>query len=118
MLLDGNRPDFLSGAGKISCTFKSIPLLPQNYTVKMIIRSENVKDLIVDYQEVAGFSVVGDLADYGYKGEFLNYARHSTPVVVPYEWRFPDGSTAAVALKRPTPDSEDSIASNVGNSQY
>jgi len=102
MLLDGHRPDFLNVLGKITCTFRSIPLLPQNYTVKMIIRSANVKDLIVNYQEVAGFSVVGDLAEYGYKGEFLTFARHSTPVVVPYEWRFPDGTTAAVALNRPT----------------
>ena len=102
MLLDGHRPDFLDGVGKITCTFKSIPLLPQNYTVKMIIRAANVKDIIVNYQEVAGFSVVGDLAEYGYKGEFLTYARHSTPVVVPYEWRLPDGTTAAVALNRST----------------
>jgi lipopolysaccharide transport system ATP-binding protein len=101
MLLDGHRPNRLDGAGKITCTFKSIPLLPQNYTVKMIIRSANVKDLIINYQEVAGFSVVGDLAEYGYKGEFLTFARHSTPVVVPYEWRLPDGTVAAVALNRP-----------------
>ena len=49
--------------------------------------------MIINYQEVACFSVVGDLAEYGYKGEFLTYARHSTPVVVPYEWRLPDGTT-------------------------
>src|SRR5271167_4102139 len=102
MLLDGHRPDFLKGAGQITCTFKSIPLLPQNYTVRMIVRSENVKDIIVEYQEVAGFRVVGDLAEYGYKGEFLTYAPHSTPVVVPYEWRLPDVTTAAVTLNRPT----------------
>jgi lipopolysaccharide transport system ATP-binding protein len=101
MLLDGHRPDLLNGAGKITCTFKSIPLLPQNYTVKMIIRSANVNDLIINYQEVAAFSVVGDLAEYGYKGEFLTFARHSTPVVVPYEWRLPDGTVATVTLNRP-----------------
>jgi homopolymeric O-antigen transport system ATP-binding protein len=101
MLLDGHRPDFLKGTGQITCTFKSIPLLPQNYTVKMIVRSANIKDIIVEYQDVASFCVVADLADYGYKGEFLTFARHSTPVVVPYEWRMPDGTTAAVALNRP-----------------
>jgi lipopolysaccharide transport system ATP-binding protein len=102
MLLDGNRPEFLKGAGQITCTFKSIPLLPQNYTVKMIVRSATIKDIIVDYKEVASFKVVGDLADYGYKGEFKTFAAHSTPVVVPYEWRFTDGTTATVALNRPT----------------
>ena len=60
----------------------------------MIVRAANVKDMIIDYQEVASFSVVGDLAEYGYKGEFLTMRVHSTPVVVPYEWRLPDGTTA------------------------
>jgi lipopolysaccharide transport system ATP-binding protein len=106
MLLDGHRPDFLEGSGQITCTFRSIPLLPQGYTVKLIVRAENVKDLMVPYQEVAYFSVIGDLAEYGYKGEFLTWAPRSTPVVVPYEWQLPDGTTAAVALKRPTPDGE------------
>ena len=115
MLLDGHRPGFLMGPGRITCTFKSIPLLPQSYTVKMIIRAANVKDLIVNYQEVAGFSVVGDLAEYGYKGEFLTFARHSTPVVVPYEWRLPDGTIAAVTLNRSTADFQDRISSKVGN---
>ncbi len=102
MLLDGHRPDFLKGEGQITCTFKSIPLLPQPYTVKMIVRSANVKDIIVEYQDVAGFSVVGDLAEYGYKGDFATFAAQSTPVVVPYEWRLPDGTTTAVALNRST----------------
>jgi lipopolysaccharide transport system ATP-binding protein len=102
MLLDGHRPAFLEGKGQISCTFKSIPLLPQKYTVKLIVRSENVRDIIVKYQDVAEFSVEGDLSQYGYKGEFEKYAPHSTPVVVPYEWRLPDGTTAEVALKRET----------------
>ena len=101
MLLDGHRPDCLEGAGQITCTFRSIPLLPQSYTVKMSVRTANVTDLIVHYQEVAYFTVVGDLADYGYKGEFLTWARHSTPVVVPYEWRLPDGTAVTVALNRP-----------------
>jgi lipopolysaccharide transport system ATP-binding protein len=116
MLLDGNRPAFLSGAGKLACTFKSIPLLPQNFTVKMIIRSENVKDLIIEYQEVASFSVVADLAEYGYRGEFLAFARQSTPVVVPYEWLFPDGSTATVTLSRPDRRLENYVESSVSNS--
>ncbi len=102
MLLDGHRPDFLEGAGQITCTFKSIPLLPQNYTVKMIVRSANVKDIIIEYKEVASFKVVADLAEYGYTGDFLTHAGHSTPVVVPYEWRLPDGTIAPVALNRST----------------
>jgi lipopolysaccharide transport system ATP-binding protein len=100
MLLDGHRPDSLEGAGQIRCTFRSIPLLPEDYTVKMMVRAANIKDFIVTYQEVAHFRVVGDLADHGYKGEFLAWTRYSTHVVVPYEWRLPDGTTVAVALNR------------------
>jgi lipopolysaccharide transport system ATP-binding protein len=103
MLLDGHRPAFLEGSGQFTCTFKSIPLLPQQkYTVKMSMRSENAKDIIMKFQEVAGFSVGGDLAEYGYRGDFGTFAAHSTPVVVPYEWQLPDGTSVAVALSRPT----------------
>ncbi len=109
MLLDGHRPDRLEGHGQITCTFKSIPLLPQSYTVKMIVRAATVKDLIVPYQDVASFAVVGDLAAYGYKGQFISYAQYSTPVVVPYEWRLPDGTAVAVALNRPALIDRESI---------
>jgi len=101
MLLDGHRPERLEGIGQVTCTFKSIPLLPQSYVVKMVVRAATVRDLIISYQEVAGFNVVGDLTEYGYKGEFLTWALRSTPVVVPYEWRLPDGATATVSLTRP-----------------
>jgi lipopolysaccharide transport system ATP-binding protein len=100
MLLDGHRPEFLEGCGYIRCTFRSIPLLPQDYTIKMSIRAANVNDKIIPYQDVARLTVVGDLADYGYKGDFLQWARTSTPVVVPYEWRLPNGDTVEVSLSR------------------
>ena len=35
MLLDGHRPEVLAGNGKLSCQFKSLPLFPQSYSVKM-----------------------------------------------------------------------------------
>ncbi len=101
MLLDGHRPDFLEGTGKIVCIFRSIPLLPQSYTVKLAIRAESITDFILTYREVGCFSVVGDLTEYGYKGDFLTWALRSTPVVVPYEWQLPNGKTFAVALSRP-----------------
>jgi len=100
MLLDGNRPDCFQGVGRISCTFKSIPLLPQSYTVKLVIRASSITDMIVPYEEVGSFRVVGDLADYGFTGEYIQYAVRSTPVVVPYEWCLPDGRTISVALNR------------------
>ena len=100
MLLDGHRPNSFEGAGEISCTFRSIPLLPQSYTVRMKVHAADPSELIIPYQDVASFNVVGDLAEYGYRGEFLHYARHSTAVVVPYEWRLPDGTAASVTLAK------------------
>jgi lipopolysaccharide transport system ATP-binding protein len=100
MLLDGHRPDYLEGTGEMSCTFRAIPLLPQSYSVKVGIRSANVADLIIPYSEVTGFTVVGDLAEYGFKGDYLTYGAYSTPVIVPYEWRLPNGTRIPVALTR------------------
>ena len=101
MLLDGHQPEALAGTGKLACRFKSVPLFPQSYAVKMSVRTRNGHDRIVNYQEVAYFNVVGDLTEYGFKGEFLSRASQSTSVVVPYEWYLPDGTIAAVSLARP-----------------
>jgi lipopolysaccharide transport system ATP-binding protein len=100
MLLDGHRPEVLAGTGKLACRFKSLPIFPQNYSVKMSIRTRSLSDTIVGYQDVARFSVAADLTEYGFKGEFLSRASQSTPVVVPYEWRLPDGTIAPVSLMR------------------
>lgn len=101
MLLDGQRPEALVGSGKLACRFKSLPLFPQRYSVKMSVRTRNGNDMIINYQEVAYFNVVGDLTEYGFKGEFLSRAFSSTPVVVPYEWQLPDGTIAPVSLMCP-----------------
>jgi len=98
MLLDGRRPSALFGKGLISCRFKGVPLLPQKYTVKLSIRASDADETIVGYQEVAQFSVVADLAKYGFRGEFLSRASSSTPVIVPYEWILPDGEVEPVSL--------------------
>jgi lipopolysaccharide transport system ATP-binding protein len=104
MALDGHRPASLEGVGSISCTFRSIPLLPQNYTVKMRIQGADPSEQIIPYQDVASFNVVTDLAEYGYKGEYLHQVQRATAVVIPYEWRLPDGTTASVTLaKKSTP---------------
>jgi lipopolysaccharide transport system ATP-binding protein len=99
MLLDGRRPEVLSGRGKLSCRFRSIPLYPQKYAVRICIRDGNGSDNIIPYQDAAYFSVACDLADYGYQGQFVGRAATSTPVVVPYEWHLPDGTIAPMSLE-------------------
>lgn len=101
MMLDGVRPEVLHGKGRISCTFKSIPLLPQRYTVQMKIKASNGTDIIMDYEDVGSFVVRADLVDYGFRGEFRTRVSEATSVIVPYEWRLPDGTTSAISLSAP-----------------
>lgn len=102
MLLDGYRPEVLYGTGIITCTFKSLPLLPNTFNIMMAIRAIDGKDFLMNYQDVASFTVTGNLGKYGYKGELQTLTSHSTPVVVPYEWKLPDGTIAKVALSAPS----------------
>jgi lipopolysaccharide transport system ATP-binding protein len=101
MLLDGHRPEFLNGKGKISCRFKSIPLLPQRYTVQLAIKANNGIDYLVHYEDIGSFIVAADLVTYGYKGEFQTRVSEATSVVIPYEWQLPDGTSATVSLSAP-----------------
>jgi lipopolysaccharide transport system ATP-binding protein len=97
MLLDGFRPKALAGVGRIVCTFRSLPLLPQQYSVRLTVQTGR-REKIVKNQEVAGFSVEGSLKDFGFAGEFQAMAADSTPTVIPYEWTLPDGSRGAFSL--------------------
>ncbi len=98
MLLDGHRPDVLHGPGVIVCRFKSLPLLPQDFSVKLAIWGKDGRESIMEYQDVASFTVTGDLRNHGFLGEHLGLAARATPVVVPYEWKLPNGAVARVSL--------------------
>jgi len=102
--MDGHRPSFIEGRGVISCRFKSIPLLPQRFNVKMKILKHDGKEIIMDYEDVASFIVAANLEEYGYKGEFLSRVNECTPVVSPYEWHLPDGTIATVSLNNSVPE--------------
>jgi lipopolysaccharide transport system ATP-binding protein len=97
MFLDGAVPAFLEGEGHLLCRFKGLPLLPQNYTIRLKVCRSN-RDAIVDEQEVSGFTVAGDLAAFGFKESFHSLVPKSTPVVSPYEWIHADGTRQAVGL--------------------
>ena len=101
MLLDGMRPDALEGPGKISCTFKAIPLLPQSYRISVSIRDKIHQSEIWTCKDATTFTVRADLQKYGYKGDYLTHAPRSTSVVIPYVWELPDGETIPVGLTAP-----------------
>ena len=105
MLLDGGQPPALSGAGRLRCRFRRLPLLPQNYTVQLAVRSRT-REPIVDLQDVGGFSVAGDLAGWGFEGDYRGLASKSVPVMIPYEWVWPDGTVREVSLGGPASSDE------------
>jgi lipopolysaccharide transport system ATP-binding protein len=111
MLLDGHNPELLSGQGRLRCCFKAIPLLPQEYSIRLCIRAADVSVGIIEPQDVVSFSVLGNPHDYGLNSVHANrLAGDSFPVIIPYEWTLPDGSTHSVQLHGVAP-----VASNKSN---
>ena len=100
MLLDGVRPDYVEGQGILSCTFQSLPLLPQNYHISAGIRSEDGALNLVRPRQFGLFRVVGKLEDMGLAGTLAeSLARDSAPLLMPYEWLLPDGTIHRVNSK-------------------
>ena len=98
MFIDGQRPEYIEGQGVIGCRFQSVPLMPQSYTITMAIREPD-RSALFEPQPVAAFNVVGPLSDCGLMGESADsLAEVSTPIVVPYEWYYPDGKRTMVRI--------------------
>ena len=92
MLFDGHCPGYVEGQGVLSCTFRSVPLIPQTYTVRMGVRAQDGVELLTPTQEVGFFNVVGRMKEYGFQGELAEaLSWSSAPILIPYEWHLPDG---------------------------
>lgn len=92
MLLDGSLPA-VAGEESISCRFNALPLIPGIYTVQLAILDRSGRHPLFQMQEVSSFHVVGNLHDYGLRGELANTVRVKvSPVIVDYEWHLPDGA--------------------------
>jgi hypothetical protein len=102
MLLDGHRPRCLEGRGVLTCRFAGLPLLPQLYVLHLGVRAADGITVLVRTVDVGHFAVAGAASDCGLRGNLADsLAANSAPVLVPYEWRFPDGTTAAFAPPQP-----------------
>jgi len=100
MLLDGKRPDYIEGQGMVSCTFYSLPLMPQNYLVAAGIRGGDGATLLIQSRYVATFRVTGSPKELGLTSDVAeSLARDTPPVLLPYEWRLPDGQIRIVNRK-------------------
>lgn len=92
MLLDDHRPHALEGRGIMRCTFDTLPLLPQAYTVRMGVRGQDGMSILTETREVGFFNIVGKMSELGFPGQLADaLAWTSTPLVIPYTWQLPDG---------------------------
>ena len=100
MLFDGIRPDRISGAGKVSCHFHHLPLMPGAYTVRMGARRSNGVELLMRSQEVGYFNISSSLADMGLHGELgESLSVDAAPVLLPYTWHLPEGVARRVEVQ-------------------
>ncbi len=96
-LFDGRRADVIEGDGIIRCTFHSLPLLPQTYTLRIGARAANGATPIAATQEAGFFSISGRMRDYGLMSENADsLAWEAAPVLIPYTWQMPDGQSITV----------------------
>jgi lipopolysaccharide transport system ATP-binding protein len=99
-LFDGHNPEQLEGEGTIICRFKSIPFGPQAYTIRMGTRATDGMTLLSESKEVAYFSVMGRLGDYGLKGESADVFLSDFPwLILPYEWDFQTPGAAPIRVE-------------------
>jgi hypothetical protein len=100
MLLDGHRPDFVEGHGRIVCHFGPLPLLPQAYRLHGGIRSADGMTMLIESRTIGAFRVEGGARTLGLEGEIAAaLVRLASPVLVPYAWEFDDGHRAEVDFR-------------------
>lgn len=101
MLLDGSV-SLATGEQRVGCRFDAVPLLPNTYSILLHIVDRSGKHPLFPLQEVASFHVVGNVHDFGLRGEVANTPRHRTaPVVLPYAWTLATGETRRVPSRTP-----------------
>jgi lipopolysaccharide transport system ATP-binding protein len=101
MLFDDSRPEYIEGEGMIGCTFNSLFLLPQTYTIRLGVRHQDAIHNYVGNAEIS-FNIVGTAKEMGMLGETAhNYFEDFYSMQVPYAWHLPNGQTVPVNGFRP-----------------
>lgn len=89
MQFDDRCPEVVEGRGVVELLFRELPLLPGVYNVMGQVR----RDVSTNYYNpriLTSFIIASPMTAYGYTGTWgLGTSRNTSPVVVPYEWRFP-----------------------------
>jgi lipopolysaccharide transport system ATP-binding protein len=94
---NGHLISHVEGEGVLECTFPQLPLLPQPYSLWMEAWASNWAKPLMPPQEIGSFMVTGRMRDFGLLGDLADiHATTSSPLVLPYEWRFPDKRVVTV----------------------
>ena len=96
MVFDGLSPRSIEGDGVMRCRFKRVTMLPQTYSITIRARGPNGTDVLAPtVSEACYFHVSGSAAEYSMDGELAsNHLDHDSPMLVPYEWIYEDGTSA------------------------
>jgi len=99
-MLDGNKTGkFKKGKNEISCTFKDLPLLPQEYYLSVGIRTNDAKVFLTTSKEIGYFVITTRMKDLGIEGAVAEtMAADSVSPLIPYEWNFGNGNIQAFNL--------------------
>ncbi|MGZ4055258.1 MAG: ABC transporter ATP-binding protein [Bacteroidia bacterium] len=93
-LIDGIVSNsFSSGENTIRVTFKSLPLLPQEYHLFMGMRMSDGKTPLMETKDIGTFAVVSRMKDLGIDDLLAEeMASQSASPLIPYEWDFGKGN--------------------------
>lgn len=110
-LLDDFRPERLVGTSTVRCRFRRLPLLPQQYVIRMGARASDARTFLMPSQDIASFNVTGAVAALGLRAEGADtIAWDHAPYLVSYDWELPDGRRFEFAAPgtpgAPTPQDE------------
>lgn len=98
MLLDGARPEVLTGRGSIRCRFDRLPFVPeQDYMLRLGARGSDGRRSLISAADVGSFRVTGSARDVRLEGELADSRLASAPsLLLAYTWELPGGRTVTV----------------------
>jgi len=93
-MLDGIKTGkFVKGENHISCTFKNIPLLPQEYHLAIGVRASDARTPLTTSKEIGYFVIATRMRDLGITTPSADVlAGDSVSPFIPYEWNFGNGN--------------------------
>jgi lipopolysaccharide transport system ATP-binding protein len=93
-MFDGSRTEnFRKGENFVSCTFKNLPLLPQEYHLSIGIRASDARTHLTTSKEIGYFVIATRMKDLGIESPFAEtIAADSVSPLIPYVWNFGNGN--------------------------